>query len=106
MALYSLTLADCAAINAAVPPVAGVHVGQGPHVVIPPDWRGRIAAGEHVAGCSYVLPDAAGNVAVDDELLTKLQASSRPDAVALTAKIVLAEPVVIADALIDEEVVK
>ena len=106
MSLYALTLAYCAAINAAVPPTAGVPGGGGIHVEIPPDWRGRIAAGEHVAGCSYVLPDAAGNVEVADELLVKLNASGKPQAIAVASKLALAEPVVIADVLIAEEVVK
>lgn len=100
MSTFALTLADCAQINAVVAPTAGVPVGQGPHVVIPPDWAARIAAGQHVPGCSYVLPDAAGNVHIDPVLLAKLNASGKAAGIAISAKLAVAVPVVIAKAVI------
>ena len=104
MTTYALTLADCAQINAVVPPTAGVPVGGGVHVVIPPDWQAQIAAGKAVPGCSYVLPDAAGNVTIDAVLSAKLAASGELEALAITAKLAVATPVVFADVLLEEVV--
>lgn len=51
------TQADADIANALDPPVAGVHVGTAipgvRHVVIPPDFAARIAAGQDVPGCNY-----------------------------------------------------
>jgi hypothetical protein len=104
MTQYTLTLADCAKINIVVPPVAGVAIGGGIHVDIPPDWAAKIASGVPVPGCSFVLPDAGGNVDVDEGLLSKLNASGKPEAAAISAKIAIATPVVDEDVAISAKI--
>lgn len=44
---------DAELCNAVDLPQAGCHAGAGSHVVIPADWKARIAAGEAVPGCTF-----------------------------------------------------
>jgi hypothetical protein len=70
--LESATLDDLAICLALDPPTAGVQVGGGIHVAIPPDWRERIAAGEHVPGCTHARLDADGSLPVSDVVAAKV----------------------------------
>jgi hypothetical protein len=54
------------------PPKAGVPVGGGLHVVIPPDYAARIAAGQKVAGCTYASIEPDGSLVVTDTVIAKL----------------------------------
>ncbi len=51
--ITSAVQADADVANALDAPVAGVHVGGGRHVTIPPDFAAQVASGRDVPGCSY-----------------------------------------------------
>ena len=70
--LESATIDDLAICLALDPPTAGVQVGGGIHVVIPPDWRERIVAGEHVPGCTHARLDVDGSLPVSDVVEAKV----------------------------------
>jgi len=52
--------------NAVQLPSHGCDAGGGLHIVIPDDWQERIAAGQHVPGCTYSRLEADGSMEVSD----------------------------------------
>lgn len=64
--LAAATAADAQVCNALVPPLSGCNAGGGIHIVIPPDFAARIAAGQDVPGCTYAQVQADGSLQVDD----------------------------------------
>lgn len=70
--IASATQSDADLCNALEPPVPGCNAGGGLHIVIPPDFAARIAAGQDVPGCTYAKPAADGSLTVDDRVQVQL----------------------------------
>lgn len=104
------TQADADVCNALVPPVPGCNAGGGIHIVIPPDFAARIAAGQEVPGCSYAHLEADGSLIVSDRVVAQiavpavvnaLSAPQQAEAAALNAK--LATAVVVSSAQVAQQ---
>lgn len=67
------------------PPVAGVNVGKGLHVIIPVDFVARILSGEKIAGCTYASVESDGTMVVDDVVLTRINDSQATSGLNQTA---------------------
>lgn len=103
--IVNATQADADLCNALEPPSSGCNAGGGVHIVIPPDFAARIAAGQDVPGCTYARlepqVDDTGKVvgtalavsdivqakAVDANVTKKLTAQQQADAAALATKL-------------------
>ncbi len=95
--LKAATKADVDLLNTIEPPIRGVHVGGGIHVVIPADWAERIAAGEDVPGCTYAKVQADGSLLVDELVQAELLKPGKEAVAARLVDVAIAEPVLIAD---------
>lgn len=70
--IVNATQADADLCNALEPPSSGCNAGGGVHIVIPPDFAARIAAGQDVPGCTYYKPASDGSLTVDDRVQSQI----------------------------------
>lgn len=70
--ISAATPADVSVCNTLDPPIKGVNVGDGIHVVIPDNWADLIAQGVDVPGCTYAAIQGDGSLVVSDLVQAEL----------------------------------